>query len=269
LDIVYEDEHLLVVNKQHGLVVHPGIGNRDGTLVNGLLWHFGYRDTIEANQETDDEDNPESVFKSDSLFNDSNPAPGLVHRLDKDTSGLLIVAKYANIHSALQKQFKDRTVSREYHTICWGDFNEDHFMIEGNITRDPRHRQKYAVSSVIGKPSKTEGWVVEDYGIATYLKLKLHTGRTHQIRVHLSHHGHPIIADSIYGGTTNIPNKHYPSVSSLSRDIFQVAQRQLLHAKKISFRHPVLKETIELEVEMSSDIEETLKILNNYVTSKA
>lgn len=241
------------MNKAAGMVVHPGVGNRDGTLVNALLWHLGYRDKLDSEESESDEDDDSREFVSSSVFKEGKPSAGLVHRIDKDTSGLIIVAKYSDIHSQMQAQFKNRTVSREYHTYCWGGFDIDHFIIEGNIDRDPRHRQRFSVSTLSGKPSKTEVWVQERYPIASYLKIKLHTGRTHQIRVHLSHKGRPIIGDELYGGTTKIPNLHYPSNKRLAEDVLKRAKRQLLHAKKISFYHPIRKEQIELEVPFPKD----------------
>jgi len=249
------------------MVVHPGVGNRYDTLVNALLWHLGHRQTLEDNKnDSSQEDNEDAVFQSTSVFVNDKPSAGLVHRIDKDTSGLIIVAKYSKIHAELQLQFKDRTVSREYHTLCWGNFSEEHFLIESNIDRDPRNRQRYSVSEITGKHALTEVWVKESFGIASYLKIKLHTGRTHQIRVHLSSRNRPIIADEMYGGMTQIPNKHYPKHRRLANEIFALADRQLLHAKKITFFHPRIKQQMEFEVDMPKDISAVLGILRNYDT---
>ncbi|MER3328260.1 MAG: RluA family pseudouridine synthase, partial [Candidatus Kapaibacterium sp.] len=201
LDIVFEDNYLLVVNKPAGMVVHPGVGNRYDTLVNAILFHLGITRDIEIDFQEDDNDdvscNLGKIYASDEV------RPGIVHRLDKDTSGLLVIAKTTEVLSKLQAQFANRTVSRTYNAIAWGTKLEDEGSIVGNIDRSPIDRKKFAVSTKTGKYAKTNFRVLKRYSIASILELKLETGRTHQIRVHLTHKKHPIIGDVDYGGNSN------------------------------------------------------------------
>ena len=180
LEIVYEDDQLIVINKQAGLVVHPGFGNYSGTLVNALMYHF--------------QDLP--------LFNENSPRPGLVHRLDKDTTGIMVVAKNENALAKLAKQFFERTTKRSYIALVWGDFAEDSGRIEGYIGRNIRDRKQMDVfdSEDLGKYAVTHYKVLERFGYVTLVECKLETGRTHQIRVHFKHIGHPLFCDELYGG---------------------------------------------------------------------
>ena len=182
LEVVYEDEQLMVINKPAGMVVHPGCGNFSGTLVNAVAWHL--------------KDNPN--------YDPNSPEVGLVHRIDKDTSGLLVVAKTPEAKSALGVQFFNKTTHRSYNALVWGNFVEDEGTIEGNIGRDPKDRLRMAVfptDSNEGKPAVTHYRVMERYGYTTLVECILETGRTHQIRAHMKHIGHPLFADERYGGT--------------------------------------------------------------------
>ena len=211
LDIVYEDGDVIVVNKPRDLVVHPAPGHPDGTLVNALLAHCG-----------------------DSLSGVGGVMrPGIVHRIDKDTSGLLIVAKNDMAHTALSDQLKDRSLSRTYDCIVHGNFREDSGTVNAPIGRDPRNRQRMAVTEKNSRPAVTHWDVLARYGKYTYVRCHLETGRTHQIRVHMAHTGHPLLGDTVYGGR---------------RD--KGLETQCLHARGLKFIHPATGERIELWTEL-------------------
>ena len=211
LDIVYEDADVIVVNKPRDLVVHPAPGHPDGTLVNALLAHCG--DTLSG---------VGGVMR-----------PGIVHRIDKDTSGLLIVAKNDMAHTALSDQLKDRSLSRTYDCIVHGNFREDRGTVNAPIGRDPRNRQRMAVTEKNSRPAVTHWEVLARYGKYTYIRCKLETGRTHQIRVHMAHTGHPLLGDTVYGGR---------------RD--KGLETQCLHARGLRFIHPATGEPVELWTEL-------------------
>ena len=211
LDIVYEDGDVVVVNKPRGLVVHPAPGHPDGTLVNALLAHCG-----------------------DSLSGVGGAIrPGIVHRIDKDTSGLLIVAKNDEAHAALSDQLKDRSLSRTYDCIVHGNFREDAGTVNAPIGRDPRNRQRMAVTDKNSRPAVTHWEVLARYGKYTYVRCRLETGRTHQIRVHMAHTGHPLLGDTVYGGR---------------RD--KGLETQCLHARGLKFIHPRTGQPVELWTEL-------------------
>lgn len=211
LDIVYEDGDVVVVNKPRGLVVHPAPGHPDGTLVNALLAHCG-----------------------DSLSGVGGAIrPGIVHRIDKDTSGLLIVAKNDEAHAALSDQLKDRSLSRTYDCIVHGNFREDVGAVNAPIGRDPRNRQRMAVTDKNSRPAVTHWEVLARYGKYTYVRCRLETGRTHQIRVHMAHAGHPLLGDTVYGGR---------------RD--KGLETQCLHARGLKFIHPRTGQPVELWTEL-------------------
>ena len=211
LDIVYEDGDVIVVNKPRDLVVHPAPGHPDGTLVNALLAHCG--DTLSG---------VGGVMR-----------PGIVHRIDKDTSGLLIVAKNDMAHAALSEQLKDRSLSRTYDCIVHGNFREDRGTVNAPIGRDPRNRQRMAVTEKNSRPAVTHWEVLARYGKYTYVRCKLETGRTHQIRVHMAYTGHPLLGDTVYGGR---------------RD--KGLETQCLHARGLKFIHPATGEAVELWTEL-------------------
>jgi 23S rRNA pseudouridine1911/1915/1917 synthase len=218
LDIVYEDKSLLVVNKPAGLVVHPGHGNYSGTLVNALAWHF--------------RDNPD--------YDVSDPRLGLVHRIDKDTSGLLVVAKTPEAKTMLGKQFFDKTTKREYVALVWGDFPDEKGTIVGNIARNPRNKLQMAVMSDpnVGKHAVTHYEVLERFGYTTLVKCVLETGRTHQIRVHMLHEGHPLFNDARYGGDKILKGNTSSTYKRFIDNCFAVCPRQALHARTLGFVHP-------------------------------
>ena len=261
IEIVYEDNYLLVVNKPAGMVVHPGVGNRYDTLVNAILFYLGITDDIEIDFNDDDSDDevindPGKVFASDEV------RPGIVHRLDKDTSGLLVVAKTTEVLSLLQAQFANRTVSRTYNALSWGTRLEDEGSIIGNIDRSPIDRKKFAVSSKTGKYAKTNFKVLKRYSIGTLVELKLETGRTHQIRVHLTHQKHPIIGDEVYGGNINNYKGVNGELNNLAKYVISRSHRQLLHAKDLQFIHPITNLQMKFTSDLPEDILNVIKILD-------
>jgi 23S rRNA pseudouridine1911/1915/1917 synthase len=247
LDIVYEDDQLLVVNKPAGLVVHPGYGNYTGTLVNALAYHF------------------------DNLPMNSSERPGLVHRIDKDTSGLLVVAKTEYAMTYLAKQFADKTSEREYIGIVWGNVEEDEGTIEGNIDRHPTNRMQMSVYDVDGdkgKPAVTHYKVLERLGYVTLVSCRLETGRTHQIRVHMKHIGHTMFNDDRYGGNLILKGTTFTKYKQFVDNCFKVLPRQALHAKTLGFQHPTTKEFMRFDTEIPQDIQECIEKWRTYSTAK-
>lgn len=267
LNILYEDEYLLVVNKPAGMCTHPGFGHRYGTLVNALLYHFGMRDAIEIetgdedDEETDEDDNDIDNINLGKVFASDVIRPGIVHRLDMDTSGVLVIAKNVEIHAKLSKQFADRTTERQYNTIVWGKFDEDEGTVEGDIGRSPRNRKLFAVVKKDGKHAKTDYKVIERFEFATLVALKLHTGRTHQIRVHMAHINHPVMGDTFYGGDKPLYSGHDPHLKNLAKKSLEKVQRQLLHAKTLGFKHPATKEFLSFDSPLPEDMEGIIQLL--------
>ncbi len=265
LDILYEDDDLLVVNKAVGMVTHPGYGNRTGTLVNAVLHHVG-AGLLQAGEtspmETEDEEDGEESESEEIMlaalpFDYNAVRPGIVHRLDKDTSGVMVVAKTMPAKTHLGAQFADRTIRREYRAIAWGVLEEDEGEIEGNIARDPRDRKKFAVSERDGKYALTRYRVIERFDFATLLSLRLATGRTHQIRVHCAHIGHPLIGDATYGG--DHPHGVGSHWISRARSVLKLIDRQALHARTLGFHHPRTGEYLEFTAEMPEDMERVVE----------
>ena len=236
LEIVYEDEALLVVNKPAGLVVHPGHGNYSGTLVNALAWHF--------------RDNPD--------YDVSDPRMGLVHRIDKDTSGLLVVAKTPDAKSHLGRQFFNKTTKREYNALVWGVPSPLQGRIEGNIGRNPKDRLQMSVlpaDDPSGKHAVTHYDVLENFVHASLVKCVLETGRTHQIRVHMRHIGHPLFSDSRYGGDVILRGVRNGSYQRFVENCFAVCPRQALHARTLGFIHPMSGEEMFFTAPIPEDME--------------
>lgn len=254
LKIAYEDEELMVIDKEPGMCSHPGVGNRYGTLVNAVLYYLGERESKSV--EVDDEEAEEYQFKSDEV------RPGLVHRLDKDTSGMLIISKNPNNMPFLQSQFSDRSISREYHTLVWGKMQEKKGTIIGDIGRSPRDRKKFAVVKKGGKYAATDYEVIKEFSIASYLRVKLRTGRTHQIRVHFANMNRPLVGDVFYGGD-KIPSTNSKFKRDLANKIASLSKRQMLHAKEIAFIHPSLNEKILVTSDLPDDFKQVLEILED------
>ncbi|HLT33325.1 MAG TPA: RluA family pseudouridine synthase [Aquaticitalea sp.] len=244
LDIVYEDDELLVVNKPAGMVVHPGHGNYSGTLINALTYHF------------------------DNLPNNSSNRPGLVHRIDKDTSGLLVVAKTEEAMTHLAKQFFDKTSEREYVAIVWGNMEHDEGTIEGNIGRHPKNRLQNTVfegdEEDKGKPAVTHYKVIERLGYVTLVACSLETGRTHQIRVHMKHIGHTLFNDERYGGEKILKGTTFSKYKQFVENCFKILPRQALHAKTLGFKHPKTGEMMRFDSEIPQDMQDCIEKWRNY-----
>ncbi len=232
LDIVYEDDQLLVINKPAGMVVHPGHGNYSGTLVNALAYHF------------------------ENLPMNSSERPGLVHRIDKDTTGLLVVAKTEHAMAYLTKQFAEKTSEREYVALVWGNIEEDEGTVEGNIGRHDTNRMQMAVheSDEKGKPAVTHYKVLERFGYVTLISCQLETGRTHQIRVHMKHIGHTLFNDERYGGDAILKGTTFTKYKQFIDNCFKTLPRQALHAKTLGFEHPITKEFLRFDSPIPQDL---------------
>ncbi|MDI1317018.1 RluA family pseudouridine synthase [Flavobacterium sp.] len=247
LDIVFEDEALLLINKPPGLVVHPGHGNYTGTLVNALAFHF------------------------ENLPMNSSERPGLVHRIDKNTSGLLVVAKTEQAMTHLAKQFEDKTSEREYIALVWGNVKADEGTIEGNIARHVKDRMQMAVfpEGEIGKHAVTHYKVLERFGYVTLVSCKLETGRTHQIRVHMKYIGHTLFNDERYGGDLILKGTTFTKYKQFIDNCFKVLPRQALHAKTLGFTHPITKQFMQFNTELPQDMQECIEKWRNYSKSNA
>jgi len=247
LDFVYEDEHLIIVNKAPGMVVHPGYGNYSGTLVNGLVFHFNNL----PNQNT------------------ITPRPGLVHRIDKDTSGLLVIAKDEETMTHLANQFFYHTIERIYFALVWGNVKEDEGTIDNYLARSPRDRKLVAVCKEPeeGKRAITHYKVLERYGFATAVQCKLETGRTHQIRAHFKHLGHPLFNDSAYGGDVITSFTSFNRFKTFAENTFKILPRQALHAGVLGFTHPITKKEMYFEQPLPSDIAEAQERFRNFANS--
>ena len=243
INIVYEDDEIIVVNKQPGLVVHPGIGNYDNTLLHALAWHLKDNQNIDLN----------------------NPNIGLVHRIDKDTSGLILVAKTVEAKSYLGKQFYEKTTLRHYQALVWGNVKDNEGTICGYLARNPNDRLQYAVSpegeNPFAKYAVTHYRVIERLGYVTLVECRLETGRTHQIRVHMRHIGHPLFNDERYGGNVILKGTTAAHYKPFITNCFSVCPRQALHAKTLGFIHPRSGEQIFFDSELPEDMQ---KLINKW-----
>ena len=242
LNIIYEDDTVIVVNKPAGMVVHPGHGNYSGTLVNGLIFHF------------------------ENLPKNSNERPGLVHRIDKDTSGLLVIAKTEFAMANLAKQFFDRTTERKYLALVWGNMKDDEGTITGNVGRSFKNRLLMDVfpDGDHGKHAVTHFKVIERFSYVTLVECKLETGRTHQIRTHFKHIGHPLFNDERYGGNKILKGTTFTKYKQFVDNCFKILPRQALHAKTLGFEHPITKKWIQFDSEIPGDMEAALEKWRTY-----
>jgi 23S rRNA pseudouridine1911/1915/1917 synthase len=263
IDIVYEDDDLIIVNKQPGMVVHPGYGNYKGTLVNALVYHFQQL----------------PVSKSGATLNISEKSreqallrPGLVHRLDKNTSGIMVVAKSEMAMMKLAKDFFDRNLDRKYHALVWGDFKEEEGTVTGNIGRHLKDRKRMDVfppDSEFGKHAVTHYKVLERFGYVTLIECKLETGRTHQIRAHMQHIGHSLFNDDTYGGDRILKGTTFAKYKQFVDNCFALLPRQALHAKSLGFNHPVTGKYIHFDSELPADMQAVIDKWRGYAVSMA
>tara|TARA_B100000886_G_scaffold24114_1_gene15460 strand:+ start:607 stop:1647 length:1041 start_codon:yes stop_codon:yes gene_type:complete len=246
LEIIYEDDALIVLNKPPGIVVHPGHGNYQGTLLNGLLYHF--------NQ----------------LPKNENERPGIVHRIDKDTSGLLVIAKTEFAMTNLAKQFFDKTTERIYNALVWGDFKEDKGTFEGAIGRHPKNRLQMSVyeDNSKGKEAITHFKVLERFRYVTLIECQLETGRTHQIRAHMKHFGHTLFNDYRYGGDSILKGTSFSKYRRFIENCFKILPRQALHAKTLGFTHPLSGEHLQFDSQLPKDFMGVIKKWRSYIASK-
>ncbi len=244
IDIVYEDDELLIVNKQAGMVVHPGHGNYSGTLINALVYHF------------------------ENLPKNSNERPGLVHRIDKDTSGLMVIAKTEYAMSHLANQFFNKTSEREYVALVWGHVEADEGTVEGNIGRHPKNRMQNTVfegeEADKGKPAVTHYKVIERLGYVTLVSCKLETGRTHQIRVHMKHIGHILFNDERYGGERILKGTTFSKYKQFVENCFKILPRQGLHARTLGFEHPKTGKWMHFTSELPDDMANCIEKWRQY-----
>lgn len=248
LDIVHEDDDLLVVDKPAGMVVHPGCGNYHGTLVNALAWHL----------------------KDDSRYDPNDPGVGLVHRIDKDTSGLLVAAKTPEAKTHLGLQFFRKTTRRAYRALVWGLVEADEGTIEGNIGRNPKDRLQMAVMAdpAQGKPAVTHYRVLERLGYVTFVECRLETGRTHQIRVHMKHIGHPLFNDARYGGDEILKGTHSGTYKQFVNHCFETCPRQALHAMTLGFVHPRTGQEMFFSSPLPADMTALTDKWRNYISNR-
>lgn len=248
LDVVYEDEHLLVINKKPGMVVHPGHGNYTGTLVNALAYRF----------------------KNLPLFNAEDPRPGLVHRIDKDTSGLMLVAKTEKAKTNLCDQFFHKTTYRRYQAVVWGTPKVEQGTVEGHIGRSLKNRQVFTVfpEGEYGKPAVTHYKLIEDLGYVSLVECRLETGRTHQIRVHMKHLNYPLFNDSTYGGDQILRGTSFSKYRQFVNNCFSVCPRQALHAKSLGFKHPETGEEMMFDSELPEDMQDLIVKWRGYLANR-
>jgi 23S rRNA pseudouridine1911/1915/1917 synthase len=248
LDIRYEDDDVMVIFKPAGLVVHPGVGNHSGTLVNALAWHFKELPVVEG----------------------TNEYPGVVHRIDKDTTGLMVIAKTDLAISKLAKQFFDHTIERRYRALVWGDFEENEGTVTGHIGRHERNAKMFTVyeDGDYGKHAITHYRVIQRFGYVTLVECQLETGRTHQIRVHMKHIGHPLFNDKLYGGDKIVKGTIFTKYKEFIDNCFKMLPHQALHAFSLGFQHPTKDEKIYLEAQMPDYFKATLEKWEKYTEGR-
>jgi len=248
LDIVYEDEDIVILNKEAGMVVHPGFGNYSGTLVNALAFHFK---DLPAN-------------------GGDLTRPGLVHRIDKNTTGLMVIAKNEATMTSLSKQFYDRTIDRRYNALVWGELKEEEGTIDGHIGRSLKNRKVMTVfpEGEYGKHAKTHYKLLERFGYISLVECKLETGRTHQIRVHFQHIKHPLFNDFEYGGDKILKGTTFTKYKQFVENCFRMIPRQSLHAKSLAFTHPRTKEWMKFDSELPEDMKSVIEKWRNYAIHK-
>ena len=248
INIIYEDDDVIVVNKKPGMVVHPAYGNYSGTLVNALMWHF----------------------KDLPLFQTGELRPGLVHRIDKDTSGILVIAKNELALNRLSKQFYDRTTDRKYIALVWGIPDPPEGTITGHVGRNIRDRKIMQVfpDGSQGKHAVTHYRVTEDFSYVSVVECKLETGRTHQIRVHFSHIRHPLFNDSEYGGDKILKGTTFSKYQQFVKNCFKILPRQALHAKSLAFDHPVTGRRLFFDSELPDDMKQAFVKWRNYISGR-
>jgi len=274
LDIVYEDEDLLVVNKPAGMVVHPGHGNYSGTLVNALAWHFmqeGIQLDLTGGSEEGEECEESEEGNGVEQKPDFQKRLGLVHRIDKETSGLLVIAKNEDAGTSLSRQFFYKTTRRLYTALVWGHVEKDEGTIVGNIGRNKRDRtlmEFYPEGSEEGKPAITHYRVIERLGYVTLVECRLETGRTHQIRVHLKHIGHTLFNDKTYGGDQILKGTTFAKYSQFVRNCFDICPRQALHAGTLGFRHPRTGKEMDFETPLPADMARLVEKWRDYVSNR-
>ncbi len=246
IDIVYEDEDLMLINKKPGIVVHPGFGNFDGTLLNAIAWHL----------------------RDNENFDPNDSRIGLVHRIDKDTSGLILIAKTPEAKTHLGKQFFNKTTQRRYHALVWGNVKENEGTIIGSLARNPRDRMQFIVfpegENPFAKYAVTHYKVLERFGYVTLVECRLETGRTHQIRVHMKHIGHTLFNDERYGGNVILKGTTSAYYKAFVKNCFFACPRQALHAKTLGFVHPRTGETMHFDSELPDDMKELIEMWQIY-----
>lgn len=250
LNIIFEDRDIIIINKPAGLVMHPGSGNPDGTLINGVAHHL-----LEQDPRLD-----ESIL----------PRFGLVHRIDKNTSGLVVLAKTQAAMTQLAKQFFDHTVHRRYMALVWGDLSEDSGTIRGNVGRHQRFRKLFTVypEGDHGKEAVTHYKVLERFNYVTLVECRLETGRTHQIRVHMQYLGHPLFNDDFYGGDRIVKGTVYAKYKQFVENCFHICPRQALHARELGFTHPTTGEKLHFEADLPADMSEVIEKWRKYIKSR-
>lgn len=244
VDIIFEDDDLIIINKAPGMVVHPGHGNYSGTLVNALTYYL----------------------KDLPLFQSGEIRPGLVHRIDKNTSGILVIAKTELAHNKLAKQFFDHSVDRKYLALVWGNPEENEGVITGHIGRNPKDRTRMYVfpDGSLGKPAVTRFKVIERLGYISLVECKLETGRTHQIRVHFQYYKHPVFNDNEYGGDMILKGTTFSKYRQFVRNCFKILPRQALHAKSLRFIHPRTNQPVFFDSDLPEDMQKVIEKWRNY-----